>query len=148
MKLSELYGMQVEKINSKRRGYVLKAFAEGDKISHIVCSDADENEFCVAAKDILSANNCIIYRNESRFMRKNRALRLGAPCFNERGKILGVIKDYTLNGLTIKSVQIGEKSYSYSRVIAGDAVIIKDKAKPDVSASLVVRDMFINATLS
>lgn len=145
MKLSELYGMQVEKINSKRRGYVLCACAEGDKITRIVCCDGQENEFCIAAEDVISMNDGIVYANERKLTRRNGALRLGAPCFDERGKCLGVTQDFVLNGLTVKSAQIGEKIYAFNRLVTGDAVIIKDKGKPDVAASLAARDLFIGA---
>lgn len=145
MKLSELYGMQVEKINSKRRGYVLCAYAENDKLSHLVCCDGEENEFCVAADDVISMNNCVIYRSECKRIAKKSALRLGAPCCDERGKILGVTQDYTLNGLNVKSARIGGKNYAFSRLVTGDVVIVKDKNKPDVAASITARDLFIGA---
>ncbi|MGN0818738.1 MAG: hypothetical protein ACI4L9_07190 [Candidatus Coproplasma sp.] len=145
MKLSELYGMQVEKLNSRRRGYILQAFADGEKISHLICCDEKENEFCITAENIISLNQCLIYRNESKGIKNGGALRLGAPCCDERGKILGVTQDYVLSGLNLRCALIGGKRYAYSRIVAGDVVIVKDKASPDVSASLAARDMFIGA---
>lgn len=148
MKISELYGMKVEKINSSRQGYVLCAFAEGERLDSILCCDENEHEFFIAAEDIISVNACLIYRNERKTARKRSALRLGIPCYDEAGKYLGVTQDYILNGAVIKRAQIGGKSYAYSRLISGDAVIVKSKRTPDVAATIAAHNLLIDATLS
>lgn len=148
MKLTELYAMPVEKIGAQNRGYVLGAVAGDGKLNYLICCNEDENEYVVTTDSIISLDEKIVYSEEERRRPKNRTLRLGALCCDERGKALGFIEEIFFKNFTLKSAQIGGKRYACDRLVFGDVIIVKDRKKGDINAGFAARDMFIDAVCS
>ncbi len=145
MTLSKLYSLPVERVDGKRRGYILAVLKEGDGIAALACADENEREFFVDADRIIRTADSVIYSAEGGRRAKRNVLKLNTPCYDERGKFLGHATDYTLKGLSLRSCIIDGKSYPAERVCLGDAAVVKDRDSSP--AAIAAKDMFLEAVL-
>lgn len=145
MNLSKLYALPAERVDGKRRGYVLAAIKEGAGIAALLCADENEREFFIEPDKIVRTADAIVYQTEGKKRTRRGALRLNAPCYDECGNFLGYIEDYVLKQFEIKSCVINGKSYPAERVCLGDIAILKDKN--GTAAAIAAKDMFLEAVM-
>lgn len=145
MTLSKLYSLPVERVDGKRRGYILAVLREGDSICCLCCADENEREFFVSADKIVRASDRIIYGTECAKKARKNVLRLNLPCYDERGKFLGYAEDYILSALTLKSCRVNGKSYPADRVCCTDVAVLRDKN--NTPAAIAAKDMFLEAVV-
>lgn len=124
MVISELYGKNVES-TSGRKGYVISVNGSSGKVECLVCADGEENEFFVDFRDIVSIGAKIVYEDRSAEMKKAKPIKIGLAAYDDGGKFLGNVEDYSLSGEKIVVAKIGKKSYPAENLILGDAVIVK-----------------------
>ncbi len=145
MTVSKLYSLPAERLDGKRRGYVIAVLKEGDGVAALLCADENEREFFVDSDKIVRAADRIIYRGEGARRGAGQVLRLNVPCFDERGKLIGRVEDYILKSYALKSCIINGRSYPAARVCLGDAAILKDR--DDAPAAMAAKDMFLEAVM-
>lgn len=124
MKVSEIYGKRVESTNGKR-GYVISVNAGAKRIECLICADEDENEFAVDIKNIVSIGSKIIYEDREGAIKASKPIRLGSAGFDESGKYLGKLVEYTFTKSKLLRAKIGRKNYPAEGVLTGDIVIVK-----------------------
>ncbi len=124
MNASNLFGKKVESA-AGAEGYVVEVRASGGKIECLVCADEDENEFLVDAENVKKWGETIIYTDRAREIKKSGALRLGLPAYDENGRYLGELSDFSLRGARILKAKIGKKNYPAEGVTCGDAAIVR-----------------------
>lgn len=145
MKISELYGKNIEQADGKRKGYILGITYSNCAIDGLICCDESEKTFFVAAGDISSL--C----GETRFIKtckanKNTAsMQLGKAVYSYSGKYRGYLEDCILNGVKITHAVVGGKKIAFNKLNMGDACIIKDDK---INAERAAKDLFINAVCS
>ncbi len=125
MKVSEIYGKEVESTSGKK-GYVVSVNANGDRVECLICADENEREFAVDIVNIISAGEKIIYEDRSDAIKGSKPLRLGNAVFDDGGEFLGVIEDFTFSDGKLLSAKIGKKNYPAANLTFGDAVILKN----------------------
>ncbi len=145
MNISKLYELPVQRVDGKRRGYVLAVLREGDGVAAIACADENEREFFVDARSIVRLSDAIIYQTEGAKRTKKNVLRLNVPCYDERGKFLGYVEDYILKSCSVKSCVIASRSYPAGRVCLGDVAVLRDKNS--TPAAIAAKDMFLEAVV-
>ena len=145
MHLSKLYSLPVERVDGRRRGYVLSAICSGGAIAALFCADENEREFYVVPQDIVRASDCILYRAESRQKVRGTALRLNLPAYDCRGRFLGHAEDYTVKKFVLGSCLISGRSYSVRRLSIGDAVIVG--CRDGAAVAIAAKDMFLQAVV-
>ena len=128
MKISELYGKQIESAEGKA-GYVVGALARGDRLEFLECADRDENEFAVDWRDILSIEEKIVFEDREHALKEAKPLRLGRAAFDADGNFLGRLEDFTFEDGRLTSAKIGKKNYCPKDVACGDAAILKTENK-------------------
>lgn len=145
MNLSKLYSLPAERMDGKRQGYVIAAIKEGEGIAALLCADSNEREFLIEPGEIVRTGDSIVYRTESKRRIKGTVLRLNMPCYDERGRFLGHIEDYTLRQYTLKSCIVGGKSYPAARLCLGDIALIR--GRDGAAAAIAAKDMFLEAVM-
>ena len=128
MKISEIYGKTVESTAGKR-GYVITVKANGDRLECLVCADEDENEFTVDVNNIVKYGETIIFNDRESAIKSAIPIQLGRASFDECGKYLGNLNEYSFEGNTLLKAKIGKKNYPAGELICGDAVIVKKLKK-------------------
>lgn len=128
MKISELYGKEVESLDKKKSGYVLGVSCDKDKIEFLLCCDEKEREFFIDVNSIASVGQKIIYEDADARKQRAKLLRLGKAGYSQKGKFMGHLCDCEVSGFMIKSAYIGKKKYSYDRLICGDVIIISEES--------------------
>lgn len=124
MVVSEIYGKKIESTNGKK-GYVISVNANEGVLECFICADEDEKEFAVDVKNVLSVGEKIIYEDREKAIKAAKPLRLGCAGFDEQGKYLGVLKEYSFQGNKLCKVKIGKKNYPAEVITYGDVVIVK-----------------------
>ena len=61
MKLSDLYGKEVESADKSRRGWVRAILGNGNQPQFLQCFDEDEREFEIDFKNVIKTGEKIIY---------------------------------------------------------------------------------------
>ncbi len=145
MTVSKLYSLPAERVDGKRRGYVIAVLKEGDGVCALLCADENEREFYIDCDKIVRAADRIIYQTEGARRTKRQVIRLNLPCFDERGKFLGHAEDFILKSYAIKSCIIDGKSYPFERVCLGDIAVLRDKN--NTPAAIAAKDMFLEAVV-
>ncbi len=140
MNVSELYGKQTLSADGKKTGCVLGLCENGGEIKYLVCCDGEEREYRIAAENVLTVGDKIIFENGKCPYKQCAPIRLGVPAFTEAGKYIGTLSDFICAGFKIKYAVIGEKKYPIQRIEYGDAVIVKKSG-----AESAAKDMFISA---
>lgn len=132
MKVSEFFGKRVLSTSGKE-GYVISVNASGKNL-YLLCADDSEREFAVDVKSVKSVGTKIVYEDGESQIISSVPLRLGRAGYDEDGRFLGVLEDFTLTGGQIKSAKIGKKTYPAEALILGDVVIVKKirRLKSDV----------------
>lgn len=143
MKISELYGKQVESEDGKTKGYVLGVSCDGDRIEFLLCSDQNEKEFFIEVGCIKSVGEKIIYEDALSKLKRTRLLRLGKASYNGSGKFMGHFEDCECNDFVLQTAVIGKKKYDFNRLICGDVILIKDKDRAEKLPA--PHEMFIEA---
>lgn len=128
MNISELYGKKTESTDG-RKGYVISVNANDKKLECFVCADAEENEFIIDVKDIISLGDKIIYEDRETAIKGARPIRLGRAGYDERGNFLGNLEDFSFNGKNLLKAKIGKKNYPAEGIVCGDVVIVKTARK-------------------
>lgn len=133
MNVSLFYGKKTVSTEGKR-GYVISVNACAGKIECLVCADEDENEFIVDVNSIKSFGDKIIYEDRASAIKKAKPIRLGRASYDDKGRYLGCIEEFTCSGAKILKAKIGNKSYPANELIYGDVIIAKssNKFKSDV----------------
>lgn len=133
MNVSEFYGKKTVSTNGKT-GYVLSVNAAAGKIVCLVCADEDEKEFTIDVKNVISIGEKIIYEDRESAIKSSVPVRLGRAGFDDSGKYLGEVEDFTFNKDTLQKAKIGNKSYPASGLIYGDVILVKrnKRLKSDV----------------
>lgn len=145
MNLSKLYTLSAERMDGRRRGYVIAAIKEGDGIAALLCVDENEREFFIEPDSIVRAADSIVYRTEGKRRGRRGTLRLNVPCYDEYGRFMGYIEDYTMKQFALKSCVIGGKNYPAERVCLGDIALLK--GKDSAAAAIAAKDMFLEAVV-
>lgn len=143
MTVSKLYSLPVERVDGKRRGYVLAVIKEGDGVGAIACADENEREFYIEPKGIIRAADRIIYQTECAKRTRKNTIRLNLPAYDGRGKFMGYAEDFTLKDYTFKNCIINGRTYQAERVMLGDIALLCDKN--DAPAAIAAKDMFLEA---
>lgn len=132
MNLSEFYGTDVHSLDCKQRGTVLGVRLNGNKIVCLRCCDAEEREFLLEPADVCRlGGDAIVYRSVKKTSSR-QSLRapygevsLGAAAYSEQGKYLGRLHDAECDGYTVTHATVGERQYRATRLVFGDAIIVK-----------------------
>ena len=121
MVISEIYGKKIESTSGKK-GYVISVNANAGVLVCFICADENEKEFAVDFKNVISIGDKIIYEDRENVIKTSKPLRLG---FDDHGKYLGVLEEYTFKNNKISRIKIGKKNYPADGVVCGDVVIVK-----------------------
>lgn len=124
MKISEIYGKTV-KSTAGKRGYVITALANGEKLECLICADENENEFTVDINNVIKFGDTIIFNDRESAIKAALPIRLGRASFDEYGKYLGNLEEYLFDGNKLLKAKIGKKNYPAEELVCGDAVIVK-----------------------
>ena len=128
MNVSVLFGKKVVSTSGKS-GYILSVNGGHGRVECLVCADEDENEFIIDIKNVLSFGEKVVFEDRESAIKSACPLALGRAGFDEKGKYLGEVCEYTFNGNKLLRAKIGKKNYSASDVVCGDAVIVKQKKR-------------------
>lgn len=123
MKISEIYGKEVKNEEGKTCGWVRGIIGTAGALQFLQCFDAEEREFNIDVKDVLSFGEHIIFEDRAAAKAECRFMRLGIPAYNESGAFLGYLAEIE-QGKNGTKYLIGKKKYSADEVSAGDAVIV------------------------
>ena len=124
MVVSEIYGKKIESTNGKK-GYVISVNANAGVLVCFICADENEKEFAVDVKNVICIGEKIIYEDRENVIKSSTPLRLGRAGFDEQGKYLGVLEEYTFKNNKLSRIKIGKKNYPAEGVVCGDVVIVK-----------------------
>lgn len=130
VKLSTLYGKKTQNAKGER-GYVLCVYREENKISGLLCADANENEFFIPAENIKNTKIKIDYSVSGAI--KGEPLRLGKPAFDCAGGFLGYVTEIIAENNTLSEIHIGNKKISATHCVCGDALLVKSSARIVIS---------------
>lgn len=133
MNISELYGKKVKSTVGKT-GYVVSVKATAGRLECLVCADEDENEFAVDVRNIISVDDKIVYEDRESAIKAAKPIRLGCAGYDENGKYIGDLTEYTFSGNKLLKAKIGKKNYPSAGLTLGDVIIVKKtkKLKSDV----------------
>ncbi len=128
MNVSVLFGKKVISTSGKS-GYIISVNGGLGRVECLVCADNDENEFIVDIKNVVSFGEKVIFEDRENAIKAACPLSLGRAGFDEKGKYLGEVCDYTFNGNKLLRAKIGKKTYPAGDVVCGDAVIVKQRKR-------------------
>lgn len=124
MNVSEIYGKKIESTAGKK-GYVISVNAIDGVLECFICADENEKEFAVDVKNIVSIGEKIVYEDRENTFKKSKPLRLGRAGFDEHGKYLGILEEYSFKGNKLSKIKIGKKNYPAEGIICGDVIIVR-----------------------
>ena len=124
MRVSELYGREVESSDGKRRGWVRAVLGQNGAPQFLQCFDGDEREFDVDIERVKTFGEKIIFEDRERAKRDCAPIRLGLPAYGADGRFLGHLTDVEFCGGQLKYYIIGKKRYAPVDVCAGDVLIV------------------------
>lgn len=123
MKLSDIYGKEVESKDKKRRGWVRSVLGKGGAPQFLLCFDGEECEFDVDWKDIVHIGDKIIFDDRAAEKKNCSPLRLGLPAYDDTGRFLGNLSDISVGKEGVFYV-IGRKKYRPEYISVGDVLIV------------------------
>ena len=124
MKLSSIYGKEVESTDKGRRGWVRGVCGFGGAPQFLQCFDEEEREFDIDIKNVVAFGEKIIFEDRAAARSKSRNMRLGVAAYSEYGNFLGHLTEIvTDRGGGVRYV-IGKKSYRPEDVTTGDVMIV------------------------
>ena len=124
MRISELYGRDVESSDGKRHGWVRAVLGQDGVPMFLQCFDDDEREFDVDIERVKTFGEKIIFEDRERVKRDCVPVRLGLPAYGADGRFLGHLTDAEFCGGQLKCYIIGRKRYAPGDVCAGDVLIV------------------------
>lgn len=142
MKVSEIYGKPVERIDGKKRGYILGISRAGDRIEGYICCNENETEFFAAHDTARFKGEIAIVSKTGKPTKRGDGLKLGYAVYTENGKFLGHVDDYTVKKDRILYAHVGKRKIRFNSLSFGDVAIVKS-AEP--VAEIAAKDMFIDA---
>lgn len=128
MKLSQLFGKPVLSSTGKR-GYVISVNGGNGRIQCLICADENENEFTVDAKSIIRIDAVVFFEDRESEIMRSAPVRLGKPVYDNEGKFLGHLTDFTVENGYIGCAYVGKKKIPAEDFVCGDAVIVKSRAR-------------------
>lgn len=128
MNVSDFFGKKVVS-TAGETGYVISVNGGAGRVECLVCADADEREFYIDIKSVLSVGDKIVYEDRQRAMKSAKPLRLGRAGFDEKGTYLGEVEDYIFKGNKLIKAKIGKKSYPAEELTCGDVIIVKGRKR-------------------
>ena len=142
MKLSRLYGMEIESKDKKIRGHILGITCVNNAIDGYICCNERQKEFFAKGENC-TLNKGVMRFNETGKRGENSAiLRLNRAVFAKNGKFVGVLQDCTVQGNNITSATVSRRRIPFKRIIVGDVFILDDE---NAGAEIAAKDMFIDA---
>lgn len=134
MKISRLYGREVESTDGNRRGWVRAVLGRDGAPQFLQCFDDDEREFDVDINCVKQMGEKIIFEDRERERQRCAPVRLGLPAYSADGRFLGHLTDGEFCGGRLKYYIIGRKRYAPADVCAGDVIIVREgrRLKADV----------------
>ncbi|MDE6505491.1 MAG: hypothetical protein K2L42_06455 [Clostridia bacterium] len=133
MNISELFGKKIVSTQGKV-GYIISVYGGAGRVECLLCADAEENEFTVDVKNIVSLGEKVIYEDRESAIKSAKPLRLGRAVFDEKGIYIGDVEDYIFAKDKPLKAKIGKKNYPAEGLVCGDVVIVKNtkRLKSDV----------------
>lgn len=125
MNISELFGKKIVSTQGKV-GYIVSVNGGAGRVECLLCADAEENEFTVDVKNIISLGEKIIYEDRESAIKSAQPLRLGRAVFDEKGIYIGDVEDYVFIKDKPLKAKIGKKNYPAEGLVCGDVVIVKN----------------------
>ncbi len=124
MRLSKLLAAEIE--NGEKSGYVFGVNENYDGELSLACADENEEEFTVPFDNIKSVKEKIIFSKTSEENGFSKPVRLGKPVFDCEGNFIGRLADIIIEKGQISAIIAGNRKFSASDVVSGDAVLIKN----------------------
>lgn len=124
MKVSDICGKAIESSDGKR-GYVISVNAADGVVKCLLCADENENEFFVDVENVkISGSGLVYYDRESEIM-NSTPIRLGRPVYDDEGKFLGTLTDFSFAKNRPAAAHVGNKKYPAANIAYGDVIIVK-----------------------
>ena len=135
MKISKLYGREVESCDGRRCGWVRAVLGLDGAPQFLQCFDEEEREFDVDIRSVKTFGQKIIFEDRESAKKQCSPIRLGLPAYGADGRFLGHLTDAGFCGGKIKYYIIARKRYLPVEVCAGDALIVSGgrRLKADVT---------------
>ena len=93
MKLSEIYGKEVESKDGQVHGWVRGILAKNGAPQFLQCFDDDEREFDIDVKNIICTGEKIVFEDRPAIKKQSTNMRLGVPAYSEYGNFLGYLAE-------------------------------------------------------
>lgn len=139
MQLSLFIGKQVLTPAGENLGYVLAANPTRDfsAIASYLCADAEEEEFYLSAKSVLSSSDALIANRLRLSSPAGVPCPLGKAVFSHTGMLFGTLKDLLLGDEPLFIVQGKGEEYTFplSRVSIGDAIMVYPEGEKPAAPS-------------
>lgn len=96
MELSAIIGKQILSPSGELLGYVKSAYLakECDRLSCLVCIDAEEEEFILPMRSVLALNDAVIAGKARISAPSGIPCPIGTPVYSFRGELLGTASDF------------------------------------------------------
>ena len=142
MKLSQLYGIEIESKDKKIRGYILGITCVNNTIDGYICCNERQKEFFAKGENCTFKKGVLHFNETGKRAENSVVLRLNRAVFAKNGKFVGVLKDCTVQGNNITSATVSKRKIPFNRIIVGDVFILDDN---NTGAEIAAKDMFIDA---
>lgn len=142
MKLSRLYGMQIESKDKKIRGYILGITCVNDTIDGYICCNERQKEFFAKGENCSLRKGVLRFGETGKRGENSAVLRLNRAVFAKNGKFCGNLQDCDVRGNNIVSATVSKRKIPFKRIIVGDVFILDDN---NTGAEIAAKDMFIDA---
>ncbi len=138
MKLSAVYGREIESSDGKICGWVRAVLGKNGAPQFLRCFDGEEREFDVDIKNVTKYGRKIIFEDRAAVKKSCSPIRLGVPAYSEEGKFLGHIEDIEFKDGAAAAYTIGKKRRRPEEVVVGDVAIVRARRtlKADVKDAL------------
>ena len=125
MKLSEIYGKEVESKDGQVHGWVRGILAKNGAPQFLQCFDDDEHEFDIDVKNIICTGEKIVFEDRPAIKKQSTNMRLGVPAYSEYGNFLGYLAEIITDrsGAAAHYV-IGKKKFRPEHITTGDVIIV------------------------
>lgn len=142
MKLSRLYGMEIESKDKKIRGHILGITCVNGTIDGYICCNERQKEFFAKSENCSFRKGVLRFNETGKRSQNSEILRLNRAVFAKNGKLFGVLQDCDVRGNTIVSATVSKRKIPFNRIIVGDVFILDDD---NSGAEIAAKDMFIDA---
>ena len=142
MKISRLYGTQIESKDKKIRGHILGITCVNNTIDGYICCNERQKEFFARGENCTFKKGVLRFDQTGKRAENSEILRLNRAVFAKNGKFVGVLQDCTVQGNVIASATVSKRKIPFNRIIVGDVFILDDEI---AGAEIAAKDMFIDA---